>query len=76
MEVQTPTDHIALLSLMMVRVLCRRMQELGLLDDKTRRHIIRLVKGVQSHAEHENVNISVLLDNLVKAAGHEDLLKA
>lgn len=74
MEPQTPTDHIALMSLMMVRILCRRMHELGLLDQETRRHIVRLAKVMRSHAETEKVDISVLLDNLIKAAGHEELV--
>jgi len=75
MEPQTPTDHIALMALMMVRILCRRMNDLGLLDIDTRRHIVGLAKVMRSHAESEKVDISVLLDNLIKAAGHEDLLK-
>ena len=51
MEPQNPTDHIALLAIMMVRVLAHRMDELGQLDDDTRGHLRRLVNTVGLHAD-------------------------
>jgi len=63
-----PTDHIALLSLMMVGVLARRLNDLGQLDDDTRRHLRRLVDGVRTHADNRGLDdLKVLLDNMEKS---------
>ena len=35
MDIKTPFEHVALLALMMTRVLARRLQELGQLDEAT-----------------------------------------
>ena len=51
MEPKTQTDHIAILSLMMVGVLTKRLKELHQLDDETTKHLHQLVKSVGVHAE-------------------------
>ncbi len=65
MELKDQTDHIALLSLAMVGLLVKRLEELGQLDDDTRRHLHRLIDGVRSHADHAGLkDLKVLFDNL------------
>lgn len=65
MEPQSQTDHIAILSLMMVGVLTKRMKELGQLDDDTSRHLHKLVKSVQTHADSLGIDdLNVLLKNI------------
>ena len=68
MQPQDQTDHIAILSLMMVGVLTRRMKALGQLDDETERHLHRLVKTVREHASLTGIDdINALFDNIDKA---------
>lgn len=65
MELNNQTDHIALLSLMLVGVLTKRLIETGQLDDETAGHIHRLVKGVRIHADnHGLTDLNVLFDNI------------
>ena len=68
MQPQDQTDHIAILSLMMVGVLAKRMKELGQLDDDTSDHIHQLVKSVRGHAEVSGIDdLNILFDNIDKA---------
>ncbi len=50
MDVRSPADHIAILSLMMTGVLVERLNELGQLDEATARHLHHLVRAVRKHA--------------------------
>ncbi|WP_317930484.1 hypothetical protein [Halioxenophilus sp. WMMB6] len=65
MEPRNPTDHIAILSLMMVGVLTKRLKEVGQLDDDTSRHLHKLVKSVGEHAESLGIeDLSALFHNI------------
>jgi len=68
MQPKDQTDHIAILSLMMVGLLARRMKELGQLDEETRTHLHRLVKSVGVHAKASGIeDLDVLFANIDKA---------
>ena len=68
MQPKDQTDHIAILSLMMVGLLARRMKELGQLDEATAAHLHRLVKSVQVHARTSGIaDLDVLFDNIDRA---------
>lgn len=68
MQPKDQTDHIAILSLMMVGVLTKRLNELGQLDAETSRHLHRLVKSVRGHAKLSGIDdLNVLFDNIDKA---------
>ena len=68
MQPTNETDHIAILSLMMVGVLTKRMKELGHLDTETSTHLHRLVKSVGNHAKLSGIeDIKILFDNIDKA---------
>jgi hypothetical protein len=70
MQPTNSTDHIAILSLMMVGVLTERMRELGQLDPKTGEHLHRLVKSVRTHADASGIDdLKVLFDNIDKSLG-------
>ncbi len=70
MQPQDQTDHIAMLSLMMVGVLTRRMKALGQLDPETERHLHKLVKSVREHASLSGVeDLNTLFDNIDKSLG-------
>jgi hypothetical protein len=61
-------DHIAILSLMMVGLLARRMKELGQLDDATANHLHRLVNSVRVHAKSSGIkDLDVLFENVDRA---------
>lgn len=65
MELNSQSDHIALLSLMLVGVLTKRLVEVGQLDDQTAEHIHRLVQGVRIHAKRAGLaDLNVLFDNI------------
>lgn len=51
MQPVNQTDHIAILSLMMVGVLTKRLSDLGHLDEETHRHLHKLVNSVRDHAD-------------------------
>jgi len=51
MQIDKPTDNIALLALMMAGVLTERLNELGQLDDATARRLRHLVVAVRRHAQ-------------------------
>lgn len=68
MELKNQSDHVAILSLMMVGILIKRLNELGQLDEDTRRHLHRLVAGVRLHANNAGLaDLRILFDNLDKA---------
>jgi hypothetical protein len=58
MQVESQTDHIAMLALMMVGVLIKRLDAVGQLDDGTKHQLHELASAVRIHAEN---------------AGHDDL---
>jgi len=65
MELHDQTDHIALLSLSMVGLLIKRLDDLRQLDEPTRRHLRQLVNGVRAHADHRGLgDLKVLFDNI------------
>jgi len=51
MELKNQADHMALLSLMMVGVLTKRLIDIGQLDKATADHLHKLVEGVRIHAK-------------------------
>lgn len=68
MELKNQTDHVALLSLMMVGVLTKRLSDVGQLDDDTAEHLHRLVQGVRVHANHAGLSdLRILFDNIDKS---------
>ena len=68
MQPTDQTDHIAILSLMMVGVLTHRMKELGHLNTETSDHLHRLVKMVRRHAQVSGIeDLNILFDNIDKA---------
>lgn len=65
MELKNQTDHIAILSLMMVGVLTKRLIEVGQLDKATAVHLHKLVKGVRAHAKSVGLtDLNSLFNNL------------
>jgi len=67
MEPKDQTDHIAILSLMMVGVLTKRLKALGHLDKETSEHLHRLVKSVRVHAKASGIeDLHILFDNIDK----------
>jgi len=72
MELENQTDHIAMLTLMMVGTLIKRLQEVGQLDDATRRHLHHLVRAVRIRAENAgHSDLRILFDNLDRALDGE-----
>ena len=68
MELRNQSDHVALLSLMLVGVLTKRLTETGQLDEETSDQIHRLVHGVRIHARHAGLeDLDVLFDNVDRA---------
>jgi hypothetical protein len=65
MELKDQTDHIALLSLMIVGRLTKRMIDTDQLDRETAEEIHRLVRGVRIHAKNSGLtDLNVLFDNI------------
>jgi hypothetical protein len=65
MQVKTAFEHVALLSLMMTRVLTRRLQALGQLDSTTTKHLHHLVVSMKTHADlNGNHELDVLLGEM------------
>ena len=72
MELKDQTDHIALLSLMMVGVLTKRLIEVQLLDKATAEHLHKLVLGVRVHAKAVGLtDLNVLFDNIDNALSEQ-----
>ena len=70
MQLENQTDHIAILALMMVGVLTRRLNEVGHLDDATARQLHLLVEGVRKHAKHAGLtDLNILFDNVERSLG-------
>lgn len=68
MEPKSQTDHIAILSLMMVGVLTKRLKDLGHLDDDTSKHLHKLVHSIQTHADTLGIDdLNTLLSNIDRA---------
>ena len=67
MELKNQSDHIALLSLMIVGVLTKRLIQIDQLDKETSEHIHRLVQGVRIHAKNAGLtDLNILFDNIDK----------
>ncbi len=70
MEPKNETDHIAILALMMVGVLIKRLDDLGQLDEATARHLHKLVQSVGGHARKAGLkDLNILFDNVDRALG-------
>lgn len=67
MELQNQTDHIAILALMLVGTLIKRLDDVGQLDDKTTQRLHQLVEGVRIHAKHHGItDLNILFENIEK----------
>lgn len=67
MELKNETDHIAILSLMMVGLLTRRLIEVGQLDKTSAEQLHKLVAGVRTHAKSIGLtDLNILFDNIDK----------
>ena len=76
MHPASQTDHIALLSLMLVGMLIKRLQEVGQLDDTTAHQIHRLVGSVRTHAENAGLtDLNILFNNIDRALGERGTAK-
>ena len=65
MELKNQADHVAILSLMMVGVLTKRLIEVGQMDKATAAHLHKLVLGVRTHAKSVGLNdLNTLFDNI------------
>ncbi|HEX7742828.1 MAG TPA: hypothetical protein VF442_10425 [Sphingobium sp.] len=72
MQVESQTDHIAMLTLMMVGVLIKRLDDVGQLDDGTKHHLRKLVAAVRIHAENAgHDDLHILFDNIDRALGNK-----
>ena len=72
MELRDQADHIALLSLMMVGVLTKRLIEVQQLDKATAEHLHKLVQGVRIHAKAVGLtDLNVLFDNIDNALAEQ-----
>lgn len=70
MQPESQTDHIALLALMLVGLLIKRLEEIGQLDDATAHQIHRLVGTVGVHAKNAGLrDLNILFDNIERALG-------
>ena len=70
MQPENQTDHIALLSLMLVGLLIKRLEEVGQLDDVTAHNIHRLIGTVRIHAKNAGLSdLNILFDNIDRALG-------
>lgn len=70
MELKNQSDHVAILALMMVGILTKRLNEVGQLDETTRNQLHRLVEGVRLHAENAGLDdLHILFDNIDRALG-------
>jgi len=68
MQLRDQTDHIALLSLMMVGVLTKRLVEVDQLDKATADELHKLVQGVRIHAKNAGLtDLNILFDNIDKS---------
>lgn len=71
MQPENQTDHIAPLSLTLMGILIKRLEEVGQLDDATAHHIHRLVGSVRIHAKNVGLtDLNVLFDSIDRALGN------
>ena len=72
MQVESQADHIAMLALMMVGVLIKRLDDVGQLDDGTKHHLHKLASAVRIHAENAgHADLHILFENIDRALGTE-----
>lgn len=65
MELKNQADHMAILSLMMVGVLTKRLIDVGQMDKVTAEHLHKLVQGVRIHAKSVGVtDLNSLFDSI------------
>lgn len=70
MELKDNTDHVAILALMMVGVLTKRLNDIGQLDKATASQLHKLVRGVRVHAQHAGINdLKIMFDNIDRSLG-------
>lgn len=70
MQLESQTDHVAILALMLVGMLIKRLDEIDQLDDATAHHIRRLVGSVRTHATNAGLtDLHILFDNIDRALG-------
>ena len=70
MQVESQTDHIAMLALMMVGVLIKRLDDVGQLDEVTKHHLHKLATAVRTHAENAgHDDLHMLFANIDRALG-------
>ena len=70
MQLGNQTDHIAILALMMVGLLTKRLGEVGQLDESTTRQLRQLVDGVRKHAKNAGyTDLNILFDNIDRSLG-------
>ena len=70
MQLENQTDHVAMLALMLVGMLIKRLEEVGQLDETTARQIHRLVGTVRTHATNAGLSdLKILFDNIDRALG-------
>lgn len=70
MQLENQTDHVAILALMLVGVLIRRLQEVGQIDEPTARQIHQLAESVRTHAGHAGLtDLRILFENVDRALG-------
>ena len=70
MNLENQTDHVAILALMMVGVLTKRLDEVGYLDDATAKQLHKLVGGVRQHAKNSGLDdLNILFDNIDRSLG-------
>jgi hypothetical protein len=68
MELRDNTDHIAILSLMIVGVMTKRLNELGHIDESTAAKLHKQVRGVRLHAQSAGISdLEILFDNIDNA---------
>lgn len=70
MELKDNTDHVAILALMMVGVLTKRLNDIGQLDKATASQLHKLVRGVRVHAQNAGINdLKIMFDNIDRSLG-------
>ena len=70
MQLENQTDHVAILALMLVGMLIKRLEEVGQLDEATARHIHLIVGNVRTHAKNAGLtDLNILFDNIDRALG-------
>ena len=70
MQLENQTDHVAILALMLVGMLIKRLDEVGQLDEATSHHIHRLVGSVRTHATNAGLtDLHILFDNIDRSLG-------